>query len=158
MKRLFLLCLLLALPPLAAPAADDLALGQALAAEAARLSGTPCRWGGAIPGQGFDCSGYTQYVHGRLGIAIPKRALDQFLGGRGVADQALLPGDLVFFAPSGGGASMHVGVYQGGGRFWHAPGRGRRVCLARMDSPFFKLRYMGARRWRGGAATPTPLR
>jgi cell wall-associated NlpC family hydrolase len=53
---------------------------------------------------------------------------------------------------------MHVGIYQGGGRFWHAPGRNKRVRLARMDSPFFKLRYMGARRWGSGAATPHSTR
>jgi cell wall-associated NlpC family hydrolase len=146
------LCLLLLCLPLAAWAADDLATGKALAAAAARLKGSPCRWGGASPAQGFDCSGFTQYVHAELGIRIPKRALDQFLGGLAVPEQALLPGDLVFFAPSGGGASMHVGVYQGQGRFWHAPGSGKRVCLARMASPFFKLRFMGARRWRAGAA------
>jgi len=146
--------LLLALLPCFVLAADDLATGKALAAEAARLSGSPCRWGGASPEQGFDCSGFTQYVHSQLGIPIPKRALDQFLGGQTVPEQAVLPGDLVFFAPSGGGASMHVGVYQGQGRFWHAPGRGKRVCLARMASPFFKLRFMGARRWRAAAAAP----
>jgi cell wall-associated NlpC family hydrolase len=152
MRRL--LCLLLLLWPGALLADSDLAIGKALAAEAARLSGSPCRWGGASPEQGFDCSGFTQYVHARQGIRIPKRALDQFLGGLAVPEQALLPGDLVFFAPSGGGASMHVGVYQGQGRFWHAPGSGKRVCLARMASPFFKLRFMGARRWRAGEAAP----
>jgi cell wall-associated NlpC family hydrolase len=156
MRRWLSLLLLALLPALAlASGAGDLATGKALAAAAAQLKGSPCRWGGASPAQGFDCSGFTQYVHAELGIRIPKRALDQFLGGQAVPEQALLPGDLVFFAPSGGGASMHVGVYQGQGRFWHAPGSGKRICLARMASPFFKLRFMGARRWRASAAAPS---
>jgi len=132
----------------------DLLVGKALAHEAARWLGQPYHWGGETPAEGFDCSGYTRFVHGQLGISIPKRALEQFTGGQSVEPQSMQEGDLVFFAPSGGGASLHVGLYEGRGCFLHAPGSGKRITRASLNSPFFKLRFMGVRRWRTKAANP----
>lgn len=129
-------------------------VGKAVARAALAQLGQPYRWGGDAPG-GFDCSGLTCWAYRQAGVAIPKRAYDQFMGGQEIPDSCLQPGDLLFFMPSDVMASMHVGVYVGEGLMVHAPGTGKPVVRARFDSRFFKNRYAGARRWRP-PSTPTP--
>lgn len=47
----------------------------------------------------FDCSGFTSYVYKRVGITIPSSSAQQALLGRRLEkDEALRPGDLVFFS------------------------------------------------------------
>ena len=45
----------------------------------------------------------------------------------------MAPGDLIFFRNSSGRIS-HVGIYAGGGKFWHAPRSGTVVKLAAIYS------------------------
>src|ERR1043165_447551 len=68
----------------------------ALVGTALSLRGTPYRNGGGDPG-GFDCSGFTQYVFARYGIALPRATRDQFQVGQDVDARELAPGDLIFF-------------------------------------------------------------
>jgi cell wall-associated NlpC family hydrolase len=108
------------LVPVPAPAPRP-TLGER-AVRIARLElGTPYRYGGSGPG-GFDCSGLTSWVYGRLGIRLPHNAAAQYGVGHPVALRSLEPGDLVFFHGLG-----HVGLYIGGGRIIHAPQTGERV-------------------------------
>ena len=110
--------------------------------EAARIAlgylGVPYRWGGATPA-GFDCSGLVAYVFAQLGIQLPHYAAAQFGYGAPVAENALQPGDLVFFDQL-----AHVGVYIGGGQFVHAPQTGDVVKISTLAT--FGARYFGARR------------
>jgi len=107
--------------------------------------GTRYVWGGASPG-GFDCSGFTYYLFKQLGIRIPRTADVQFAAGRPVYGEPL-PGDLVFFQTYDYGAS-HVGIYLGGGRFVNAIGDD--VHVTSFGSPYFRERYLGARRFLPG--------
>ena len=59
--------------------------------------GTPYVYGGASPGSGFDCSGFTRFVYAHFGIALPHYSGAQFAMGRRVSRVGLRPGDLVFF-------------------------------------------------------------
>lgn len=77
------------------------------------LQGIPYLLGGTTT-NGFDCSGFTQYVFARAGISIPRVASAQYAASTKVSNPQ--PGDLVFFSQSGGEID-HVGIYAGGSTF-----------------------------------------
>ena len=81
-------------------------------------------YGGTSPSTGFDCSGFTACVFGKVGISLPRTAEAQRQAATPVSDPQ--PGDLVFF----GCPAYHVGIYAGGGMMWDSPahGQGRRRC------------------------------
>ena len=89
---------------------------------AAGLAGIYYVYGGTTP-SGFDCSGFTQYVFGAVGIALPRTAGAQQQAATSVSNPA--PGDLVFF----GSPAYHVGIYAGNGMMWDSPHSGVAVGL-----------------------------
>ena len=101
------------------------ATGAAVVDVADDYLGTPYRYGGTTPA-GFDCSGYTQYVLGRVGVSLPRTANAQLQASRRISAGEARPGDLVFFTSSSGRA-YHVGVYAGNGRIFDSPRAGRSV-------------------------------
>lgn len=118
--------------------------GYAVAGTALDLRGAPYRAGGADP-NGFDCSGFVQYVFGLHAVAMPRSVAEQAREGRAVEASALEPGDLVFFSTVSTGPS-HVGIAIGGDEFVHAPsGRGE-VRVERLSAPYWAQRFVGARR------------
>jgi peptidoglycan DL-endopeptidase CwlO len=128
--------------PVDAAAAD---LGRRAATLSLQYLGRPYVWGGEDP-SGFDCSGLVQYVYGRLGVALPRVARDQYHAGVHVPLSQLEPGDLVFFEHLG-----HVGIYLGRGRFVHAPHTGTVVQIAALDG-WYADTYVGAVRVRASAS------
>jgi peptidoglycan DL-endopeptidase CwlO len=128
----------------AAPMADTIA--AAAVRDAMRLRGVPYVWSGASP-SGFDCSGFTSYVYGKLGIKLAHSSYAQWTAGPRVPRRDLRPGDLVFFAGLG-----HVGMYIGGGRFIHAPHTGTVVSVNRLAGGWYGAEYDGAVRPRGSGA------
>jgi len=130
-----------ATPPRPKPEAA-LPLGERAALLARQLTGTPYRFGGSEPQDGFDCSGLVWYVYRSLGVTVPRSAAEQQRAATPVAYEGLMPGDLVFFHTP----SDHVGIYLGHGEFIHAPSSGRGVTSARLDSPYFLLDFAGAGR------------
>jgi cell wall-associated NlpC family hydrolase len=119
--------------------------GAAIAAQAAALVGTPYHFGGADV-SGFDCSGLALYVHERVGIAIPRSALEQQRAARPVPLAQLAPGDLVFFRIHARHVD-HVGIYAGDGRFIHAPRSGLQVSYATLSSGFYAHHLKSAGRF-----------
>lgn len=126
----------------AAPSTPATGRAEQVVQTAMALIGTPYVWGGSSP-SGFDCSGLAWYAYSRAGVSIPRTADVQFAAGRPVAGDPL-PGDLVFFQTYDYGAS-HVGIYVGNG--WFVNAIGSDVHLASFASPYFRGRYLGARRF-----------
>jgi cell wall-associated NlpC family hydrolase len=106
--------------------------------------GAPYRNGGSDP-NGFDCSGFVQWVFAQQGRALPREVRDQFLLGRDVKREDVQPGDLVFFETVSHGAS-HVGIAIGGDEFVHAPSSRGVVRVENYETDYWKKRYVGARR------------
>ena len=117
----------------------------AVTSAALALRGTPYRAGGDSP-EGFDCSGFTSYVFGLHGVALPRRTQDQYaMGTRVRSVEDLEPGDLVFFTTVASGPS-HVGLALEGDRFIHAPSERGRVRVEQLSTRYWSRRFIGARR------------
>ncbi len=122
-------------------------LRESLVSTALRFIGTPYRWGGASQKDGFDCSGLTMTVFRLNGLELPRSARDQFRAGKVIPWHALEKGDLVFFATGRGRRISHVGIYSGKNQFIHAPRSGKTIRTSSLKNPYYKTRYMGARRY-----------
>ena len=85
-----------------------------------RFSGLPYLWGGAST-FGYDCSGFTQMLYRQTGVNLPRDAQPQAESPivKQVSQEELMPGDLLFFGPSGKKIT-HTGIYIGNGEFIHA--------------------------------------
>ncbi len=128
-------------PPASTTAGID---QEAVVRTALELRGVPYRNGGSDM-NGFDCSGFTQFVFARYGQSLPREVRDQFLVGAHVPRSALKPGDLVFFRTTARGPS-HVAIATGGDEFVHAPSSTGVVRVERLDSRYWSARIVGIRR------------
>jgi cell wall-associated NlpC family hydrolase len=112
-------------------------------AEARKFLGLQYLWAGTS-GFGYDCSGFTYSVYHASGVTLPRDADRQAVHGTAVARASLLPGDLVFYRGSPGGAIGHVGMYVGGGNMINAPQTGVPVRIEPVSGYSY---YAGARRF-----------
>ena len=139
-------------PPTGSPSSTSLPGGTAsrdyaLVGTALSLRGVPYRNGGADP-NGFDCSGFTQYVYAQYGVALPREVREQFGSGKRVDMDKVAPGDLLFFdtEPKGSPGPTHVGIAIGGDQFVHAPSSTGVVRVERTSASYWAARFLGARR------------
>ena len=129
------------------PEAESPSTSNDVVRSAFAYRGTPYRWGSSRPG-GFDCSGFTKYIYGRKGVALPRTAAEQYHAGKLVAHSGMKPGDLVFFHTTRSGIS-HVGMYVGNGKFVHSSSqRSGGVRVDNLDSGYYNKAFRGARRVR----------
>lgn len=68
---------------------------------------------------GFDCSGFVQYVYSRVGISVSRSSTTQIYDGVGVSYDAAQPGDIIVWGYSNGQAT-HSSLYVGNGKMVHA--------------------------------------
>lgn len=128
---------------LAAPASASAASASGAAAEvvalAKSLSGKRYRAGGASPGGGFDCSGFTMYVYRKAaGKRLPHSANGQQRAGVAVPKSQARPGDLLIFRK--GAHGYHAAIYAGGGYMYDAPRPGVRVGKHKIWSRAYVVR------------------
>jgi len=103
--------------------------------------GTPYSWGGgSLSGPtvgmgsgrdtvGFDCSSFTRYVMGKVGIILPRQAAQQQQVGQRINPKDAQPGDLLFW----GMPAHHVAIYMGNGMMIEAPRTGDVVKRTGVD-------------------------
>ncbi|HEX6359900.1 C40 family peptidase [Actinophytocola sp.] len=122
-------------PPGAANDALQAALGR---------RGSEYEWGATGPNE-FDCSGLTSWAYKQAGITIPRTSRQQWTVGKPVSQDALQPGDLLFYDDGTGNPATihHVGMYVGDGKMVDAPTEGQLVDVRSMRSDGH---YIGARR------------
>lgn len=104
--------------------------------------GKPYVYGGAGPDR-FDCSGLVQFAYHGIGIQIPRVAQDQAKIGREVFREDLEFGDVVFFSKDGKNIG-HDGIYVGNSKMIHAPQTGMPVMVSRIDSAYYKDKFIKA--------------
>ena len=89
---------------------------------ALQFVGNPYVWGGTSLTKGADCSGFTMSVMAKFGVSLPHYSGSQAKMGKAVTSGNMRPGDLIFYAGSGGQVN-HVAMYIGNGQIVHAASR-----------------------------------
>ncbi len=113
------------------------------------LQGRPYVWAEEGPNQ-FDCSGFTYYMYGSMGIEIPRVAREQAKKGSEIKMHELVYGDLIFFDTEKNpkGKITHVGMYLGDGWFTHASTTEYEIVYSNLNtSPYYKKRLRICRRY-----------
>ncbi|MCX6566662.1 MAG: NlpC/P60 family protein [Candidatus Aminicenantes bacterium] len=124
---------------------SDAALRDRLASTALGYVEFPYVWGGALPEEGFDCSGLAMTVYRMNGIPLPRALAEQYEKGKRVPPGRMKKGDLVFFSMEKTGRVSHVGILIDGDRFIHAPGRNKTIRPDSLSNPYYRDRILGVR-------------
>ena len=118
---------------------------RALLTEAKKWLGTPYKYGGEDK-SGVDCSGLVLNVfRNALNIKLPRSSSKQMEYSSSIAKRDLIPGDLLFFATTGGSRISHVGMYIGEGKMVHSS-TSRGVMVSRIEEDYFVKTFAGAGR------------
>ncbi len=122
---------------------------QNLLKDAEKYLGVPYKFGGNTA-SGFDCSGFTVKVFAENDFKLPRRSSDQATTGRRIDLRSVRPGDLLFFATSGGSRVSHVGIVhdvKGSGEvtFIHAS-TSKGVIISSIKEKYWNNAYLHATR------------
>ena len=137
--------------------APSAVMSQRVTNLARTMLNVPYRFGGSSL-RGIDCSAYVQRVFELMDVQIPRTAREQYAVGARINRDDIQVGDLVFFRTYASYPS-HVGIYLGENLFIHASSMVHRVAIDRMDLPYYRKRFIGARRLvvdSGAAVASTP--
>lgn len=119
--------------------------GQKIVEYGKKFMGVPYVFGGTTP-NGFDCSGFTQYIYkNAAGVSIPRTTDQQYKIGTSVAKSDLQPGDLVFYKNTYRRGISHVGVYAGNNLVLNATSSSG-IALVSMNNSYWGPKYAGAKR------------
>lgn len=128
-----------------APSSD-----QSVAARVVELAKSKigCRyvWGAEGPSS-FDCSGLVTWAYRNgAGISLVHQSRSQAQAGYAVSMDNLQPGDLLFYATSGGSYISHVAMYIGNGMMVHASSPSTGVRTDSVYSSWYMKRLVTVRR------------
>jgi cell wall-associated NlpC family hydrolase len=120
---------------------------QKLLEDAKYFKGGKYVWGGTTP-EGFDCSGYVQYLYKKHNINLPRTAWSQSKKGLTIAKADLQKGDLLFFLTDKkrGIPVTHVGIYIGDGNFIHAASKKKGIIISPITHGSYAKTFVSAKR------------
>ena len=120
---------------------------QKLLEDAKYFKGGKYVWGGTTP-EGFDCSGYVQYLYKKQNINLPRTAWQQSKKGEPIEKHELQKGDLLFFLTDKkrGIPITHVGIYIGNGNFIHAASKDKGIIISPITHGSYAKTFVSARR------------
>ena len=120
---------------------------EALLRYAKYFKGGKYVWGGTTP-EGFDCSGYVQYLYRKHGVNLPRTAWAQSKVGKPVSVDKLQKGDLLFFLTDKkrGIPVTHVGIYLGNGEFIHAASKKQGIIISPISHGKYRRCFVKAKR------------
>ncbi|HSR73508.1 MAG TPA: NlpC/P60 family protein [Sulfurovum sp.] len=120
---------------------------QKLLEDAKYFKGGRYVWGGTTP-EGFDCSGYVQYLYRKHNINLPRTAWEQSQKGQAVESDDLQKWDLLFFLTDKkrGIPITHVGIYIGDGNFIHAASKKDGIIISPLTHGKYAKTFVSARR------------
>ena len=122
---------------------------EELLRDAQKYLGAPYKYAGNTS-SGFDCSGLVCKVFDENSMQLPRRSEDQSNQGVPVDIRDARPGDLLFFATSGGSRVTHVGIVHDIGndgevKFIHSS-TSKGVIISSLNEKYWNNAYLFARR------------
>jgi cell wall-associated NlpC family hydrolase len=105
--------------------------------------GVKYKWGGNTT-SGFDCSGLVTYSLDKAGVKLPRTAAEMY-SKAGTKVSSYQPGDLLFYATSGGIKVTHVAIYIGNGQMIHSA-TSKGVSIVSINNLYWKPKFIGAKR------------
>lgn len=127
-----------------APSAVNIEKYTSVISLANSLLGTPYVYGGNSV-NGFDCSGFVNYVYSNAGFTIiRKSSLDYFMNDTTIVANPV-PGDVVFFKNTYIPTISHMGVYIGNNEFIHAGSNG--VEVSNLTYEYWDTRFVAFKRF-----------
>lgn len=127
-----------------APSASRQAIYTKAVELAKSFIGTPYIFGGATP-DGFDCSGFVQYVYNTAGYPISRLDSESYFMSSSTIVLTPVAGDLVFFKNTYKAGISHMGIYIGDGQFIHAGSNG--VEMSKLSYNYWDTRFVAFKRF-----------
>lgn len=119
-------------------------LGDQIVSTAKKYIGVRYRGGGSTP-NGFDCTGYTQYVYNQYNISLPRTTNEQAKIGTVLSKSELQVGDLVIFKNTYKSGPSHAGIYIGNGQFIHSSSS-RGIRIDSLDDSYWVNKFHSGRK------------